>query len=79
MKTSPKFYLSLLVLSNALNLVLAQDAAISYQGRLTAAGNPANGNYDMQFKLFDSSAVGSGTQQGSTIVDATVPVTEFSR
>ena len=46
----------------------AQTAAFTYQGKLTDAGNPANGNYDLQFKLFDTPAVSSGTQAGGTLV-----------
>lgn len=44
----------------------AQTTAFTYQGRLTDAGNPANGNYDLQFKLFD--ALAGGAQQGATLV-----------
>lgn len=43
----------------------AQTTAFTYQGKLTDAGNPANGNYDLQFKLFDTLA--GGTQQGATL------------
>jgi hypothetical protein len=50
----------------------AQTTAFTYQGKLTDAGNPANGSYDMQFKLFD--AVSGGAQQGSTITNPTVQV-----
>ncbi|MBI3417653.1 MAG: tail fiber domain-containing protein [Verrucomicrobia bacterium] len=53
----------------------AQSAAISYQGRLTQAGNPVTGIYDMQFKLFDTAAVGTGAQQGAAINNSAVPVT----
>ena len=35
-------------------VVRAQTTAFTYQGKLTDAGNPANGNYDLQFQLFDS-------------------------
>jgi hypothetical protein len=52
-------------------VVVAQTTAFTYQGRLTDAGNPANGNYDLQFKLFD--ALGGGAQQGATL--ARNPVT----
>src|SRR5215510_13394331 len=51
---------------SAINHVLAQSTAFTYQGKLTDAGNPANGNYDLQFKLFD--ALSAGTQQGATLV-----------
>jgi hypothetical protein len=48
--------------------VQAQTTAFTYQGKLTDAGNPANGNYDLQFKLFDTVTVGTGAQQGATLV-----------
>jgi hypothetical protein len=38
--------------------------AFTYQGRLTEAGNPGNGPYDFQFKLFDASS--GGIQLGGT-------------
>lgn len=34
-------------------------SAFTYQGRLEAGGNPANGNYDIRFGLFTNSAGGS--------------------
>ena len=52
----------------------AQGTAFTYQGKLTDAGNPANGLYDMQFTLFDAMNVGSGTQQGSTYTAMNVAV-----
>lgn len=52
----------------------AQGTAFDYQGKLTDAGNPANGNFDMQFKLFDTPGAGTGTQQGATITNPTVAV-----
>src|SRR5438132_10128449 len=39
----------------------AQGSAFSYQGKLTDAGNPANGTYDLQLTLWD--AASGGTQQ----------------
>ena len=50
----------------------AQTTAFTYQGKLTDAGQPANGNFDLQFKLFD--AVSGGTQQGGTLTNPTVAV-----
>lgn len=50
----------------------AQTTAFTYQGKLTDAGNPANGNYDLQFKLYDS--LSGGTQQGGTLTNPTVAV-----
>lgn len=42
--------LTLLIAGSA----VAQSAAFTHQGRLTDAGKPADGLYEMQFKLFDA-------------------------
>ena len=44
--------------------VFAQTSSFIYQGRLTDGGTAANGNYDLQFALFDS--LSGGTQNGTT-------------
>lgn len=55
----------LLLISLSLTLTAsAQTTAFTYQGNLSDGVNPANGNYDFQFKLFD--ALNGGTQQGTT-------------
>jgi hypothetical protein len=69
---------TLLLLTTAAARAFAQGTAFIYQGRLTDAGNPANGTYEMQFKLFDTLTVGTGTQQGTTITNPTVQVTGVS-
>ena len=61
----------ILVLSVA---TLAQTTAFNYQGRLTEGGNPANGAFQMQFKLFDS--LGGAGQVGSTLNDVPVTATQ---
>src|SRR5467141_2708150 len=63
--------LSLIVLCG--QTILAQGTVFTYQGKLTDAGNPASGSYDMQFKLFD--ALSGGTQQGADFVVSNVTVT----
>src|SRR5262245_54150286 len=50
----------------------AQSSSFTYQGRLTDGGTSANGNYDLQFALFDSSS--GGAQIGSTQTLNTVAV-----
>lgn len=55
--------------------MLAQGSAFTYQGKLTDSGNPANGNYDFQFKLFDSADFVTGNQVGTTITSLGVQVT----
>jgi hypothetical protein len=53
------------------------DAAVgsgfTYQGQLKDGGNPANGQYDFQFKLYDASS--GGTQVGSTLTTLNQTVT----
>lgn len=61
---------SMIVLSAA---VTAQTTAFSYQGRLSDAGTPANGNYDLKFALWDSNS--GGTQIGVTQTVSSVGVT----
>jgi hypothetical protein len=53
----------------------AQGTQFTYQGKLNDNGSAANGNYDLQFKLFDTASVGTGAQQGSTVVLTNVTVT----
>src|SRR3989440_3613739 len=48
----------------AASAALGQTSSFTYQGRLTDGGTAANGNYDVQFALFDS--LSGGTQIGST-------------
>src|SRR5881394_2034930 len=50
----------------------AQSSSFTYQGRLTDGGTAANGNYDLQFALWDSAS--GGTQIGSTVTLNTVAV-----
>src|SRR2546425_8488098 len=48
-----------LLLSFSSGRALAQTTAFTYQGRLTDGGTSANGNYDLQFALWDSASGGS--------------------
>ncbi len=50
-----------------------QTTAFTYQGQLSDTGNPATGNYDFEFRLFDVSS--GGSQQGSTVQRLNVSVT----
>jgi len=56
--------------------VSAQTTAFSYQGRLNDIGVTANGNYEMEFRLFD--AVNGGTQSGAAQPIPNVAVTDGS-
>lgn len=65
--------LLILFIFGALN-VEAQTTLFTYQGTLTDGGDLANGSYDLQFKLFDTITIGTGTQQGSTQTLSNIPV-----
>ena len=64
--------LTLLLWSGAVKLS-AQGTAFNYQGRLSDAGTPANGKYDLRFAVFN--AVTNGTQAGISLTNFNVPVT----
>ena len=50
----------------------AQTSSFTYQGRLTDNGNPANGNYDMQFGLHNTAS--GGTANAGAVTLSAVPV-----
>ena len=49
-------------------------SSFTYQGRLTDGGSPANGNYDLQFRLYDD--LTGGNQIGSTVNVNGIAVTD---
>jgi len=53
--------------------VAAQTTEFRYQGSLQIASTPANGNFDFEFRLFDS--LNGGTQLGPTLTRNSVGVT----
>src|SRR5262245_6377393 len=61
-------FVATIALSSFASTALAQTlmaTAFTYQGRLLASGSPANGNYDLRFRLFDAAA--GGAQKGPTV------------
>jgi len=50
----------------------AQGTAFTYQGRLNDGANPANGNYDLRFAIYD--AAGGGAQQGNPLTNSATGV-----
>jgi hypothetical protein len=52
----------------------AQSTAFTYQGKLQDNQTPANGTYDLRFRLFD--AASGGTQLGSTLCQDDVAVAD---
>lgn len=69
-----RLFITLLALLLGAPIVNAQTSAFTYQGKLSDGGNPASATYDMQFKLYDTPDVGTGTQQGATVTNSTVQV-----
>jgi hypothetical protein len=59
--------LTLLIVFAQLRAAGAQTTTFTYQGRLYDVAGPATGSYDLELRLFDSEAVGTGTQQGATL------------
>jgi hypothetical protein len=57
----------------ATSTAYGQGSGFTYQGRLTDSANPADGVFDMQFKLFN--LVSGGSQQGPTLTNSSVQVT----
>ena len=56
--------ITVLILASAM-LAIGQGNAFSFQGRLNDGNTPANGAYDLQFKLYD--AIAGGNQIGSMV------------
>ncbi len=65
--------LALSMLISDISTAHAQGTAFTYQGQLQNNGSPANGNYDLQFSLFD--ALTSGNKVGITVTNLVVGVT----
>jgi hypothetical protein len=71
-------FASALLASILISNAQGQTTAFTYQGKLSDNGNPASGQYDFQFKLFDTATVDTGTQQGSAVTVLNVTVTAGS-
>jgi hypothetical protein len=69
------FILTMLLSASA---ALAQSSSFTYQGRLTDGNAPANGNYDLQFALFDSASGGAQIGQTQTITNVSATVGVFT-
>src|SRR5690242_4071561 len=70
-----RFLTALVLLVLGVSTSSAQTTAFTYQGKLSDGANPANGVYDLQFNLFDTATLGTGTRQGPTVTNSSVPVT----
>src|SRR5258706_8752306 len=64
---------AVILLTLSASLVSGQTTSFAYAGTLIDNGSPAYGQYDFEFKLFDS--LGAGTQQGATVQRLNVTVT----
>ncbi len=65
-------FLFILIVVAMNNVASAQTLEFTYQGSLKDGVNPANGNHDFEFALFDSLA--GGSQLGSTLTRTNVSV-----
>ena len=63
------FIISMLAALTA-GTAFAQGTGFNFQGRLNDGANPANGQYDLQFRLFN--AVQGGTQIGLILLNLRV-------
>ena len=68
-----KTFLSIAIIAFAASAATAQTSAFTYQGKLTDAGLPANGSYDLSFRLFNAQS--GGSQVGTDQVKEDVTVT----
>jgi hypothetical protein len=66
------FLLALILLVLGATWVNAQTTAFTYQGKLSDGNNPATGNYDFEFVLYD--ALAGGTAQGAPVQRLNVAV-----
>src|SRR5687768_4740456 len=73
MKNTKPTLLLLLHMAILVGSIAGQTTAFKYQGSLTDGATPANGSFQMQFKLFD--AASGGTQIGETLADLPVTAT----
>lgn len=73
---SPHLKRIVLVLHLAALGPIAVHAGISYEGRLTSAGLPANGLFDFKFRLYDGAQQGRSEQIGAEVVLSGVEVSE---
>ncbi|MEI8290826.1 MAG: hypothetical protein WCH99_15280, partial [Verrucomicrobiota bacterium] len=71
MKLKPFVFVLGMLISGALNCA-AQGTTFTYQGRLNEGANPAGGNYDLRFAIYDASS--AGTQQGSWLTNSATAV-----
>ena len=66
-----RFVLLLILKACPVPDALGQTTVFTYQGRLSDGGQPANGTFDLEFKLFD--ALNAGTQQGKNTTSGRLP------
>lgn len=72
-KITIRLLIALVILVHCVSAVLAQSTVWTYQGRLNTTSGIANGTYDFQFAVFNALALGA--QQGPTLTNAAVNVT----
>src|SRR5437764_13758170 len=78
MRFTKSFTLGFIICLLCFTATRAQTTAFTYQGKLTDSNlpQPTNGTYDVQFCRFDMQGAGQGTQQGATVTNPSVQVTQ---
>jgi hypothetical protein len=69
---------ALVILGIWSGLGFAQTTAFTYSGKLTDNGNPANGNFDLQFALFDNAQGGAQIGANQTVPGTAVNAGVFT-
>ncbi|MGH9901731.1 MAG: hypothetical protein ACRD68_07960, partial [Pyrinomonadaceae bacterium] len=64
--------MSFILLVVCVQTTTAQTTEFTYEGSLNYYGQPANGNFDFEFRLYD--AASGGAQQGATLQRLNVAV-----
>jgi hypothetical protein len=72
MKTAHRWFWGGLLFASVVAEAAPISSAFTYQGQLTERGSPANGSYDLQFRLFDAPSGGSSWHLVLTNADVTV-------
>jgi len=73
-----RILLTVVLLLLGISQALGQTTGFTYQGKLIDGGAPANGNYDLQFALFDSADGGAQVGQTQTVTAVAVRAGVFT-
>lgn len=72
--TTQRFTIAAMIVFLICSSQLIANSQFTYQGELTETGAPANGQFDMEFTLWNAAT--GGVQQGATVALPNVPVSD---